>query len=178
MKIHEALYINKRFLDASCECRKEGLFAYETALDETGVWPLEKVLHGKDALSIQQVLDGLAKFQYEPPNDTCKLCSSNLAAKTVAKAIKTTQFNFDGLCLDCLDDPTLRDWDFDYLQHHAFKFRKFKRTMTCRVEHDEPSWYFSWVGRKQRGDVFERERETRKESRKRKADEMEEDDLD
>jgi hypothetical protein len=49
--------------------------------------------------------------------------------------------------------------------------------MSCRVEHDEPTWYFSWAARRQRADVFERERESRNGSRKRKADEME-DELD
>ncbi|KUJ21789.1 uncharacterized protein LY89DRAFT_608287, partial [Mollisia scopiformis] len=158
MKLHEALYINRVFLNASCDCRKEGLFAYETALDKTGVWPLEEVLHGRNSISLQRVLSGMRKFEYEPPNDYCELCSEDFGASTVTRAINIAQSNFDGLCLDCIDNPHSRDWDIEYTKHHSFKLIKAKHIewdMGCRVKHEEPSWYFSWIARKQRADAHE-----------------------
>ncbi|CZR57053.1 uncharacterized protein PAC_06942 [Phialocephala subalpina] len=172
MKIHEYLYINREFLNASCRCRKDGLFEYETALDRTGVWPLEEVLHGKDAISLQDVLDGLVRFQYHPPNGHCHLCASDLTTTTVAAAIKNCTNNFDGLCLDCIDKPRRRDWDADHYKHRGYKSKNIRFDKGCRFPHGEPTWWFSWIARRQDGVAKEPEHT----SKKRKADEMEADD--
>ncbi|TVY41386.1 hypothetical protein LSUB1_G003251 [Lachnellula subtilissima] len=49
--IHKKLYIIRLFLSSGCSCKERRLFAYELALDKTGAWPLEQVLHGKLHLS-------------------------------------------------------------------------------------------------------------------------------
>ncbi|KAF8866842.1 hypothetical protein BDZ45DRAFT_795299 [Acephala macrosclerotiorum] len=172
MKIHEALYINREFLNATCRCRKDGLFEYELALERTGVWPLEEVLHGKDAISIQTVLDGLHRFHYNAPNGHCELCASDITSTTVAQAIQNCTNNFDGLCLDCIDKPHRKDWDTDHYKHRGYKSKKVRFDKGCRFPHGEPTWWFSWMARRQDGVVKEPECT----SKKRKADEMEHDD--
>ncbi|KAL2075341.1 hypothetical protein VTL71DRAFT_284 [Oculimacula yallundae] len=162
--IHRGLYINRRFLNSDCSCKKDGFFAYELALDRTGAWPLEEVLTGRSQLSIQQVLNRLETFNYIPPNRTCRLCSEDFEWTVVRNVVDSVRYSFGGLCLDCMDPEGKRDWDRDYITHRS------TRSQGCRVRHDQPSFYFSWISRKQQPDYHERERESRK--RKREDDEV------
>jgi len=102
-QLHRKIYINRWFLRSGCSCRKDGLYAYELALDKTGVWPLEQVLNGRDQISIQKVLNGLSTFQYEAPNSTCSLCSQEFEDIVVSQTVENVQDHFEGLCLDCID---------------------------------------------------------------------------
>lgn len=113
-QLHERVYHNNRFLTSNCSCRKDGLFAYELALLQTGVWPLETMFSGKPALqkSLHEVLEGFESFSYDAPNTTCSVCFRNYDT-LVAVAVRDVQVNFGGLCLDCGDDKKERDWDLD-----------------------------------------------------------------
>ncbi|KAH9216437.1 hypothetical protein DL95DRAFT_460295 [Leptodontidium sp. 2 PMI_412] len=155
-KIHQGIYINRRFLASGCSCKKDGFVAYELALDKTGVWPLEEVLTGKYQLSIQKVLDDLRNFEYDSPNQTCGLCKEDFGKAVVRPTVNSTQHSFDGLCLDCMDLAGRRDWDRDYDNH------RYIGSENCRIYHGQPSFYFSWIARKQQPDYYERERDTRK----------------
>ncbi|CZR57067.1 uncharacterized protein PAC_06956 [Phialocephala subalpina] len=165
-KIHQGIY-SRRFFSSSCSCKMEGYFQYGLALDKTGVWPLEEVMHGRDAFSLQQILQGLGRFGYKAPNETCNLCSQDFATTVVGPTVDRVQRNFEGLCLDCIDKGEKRDWDFEYRYHQARRVWDMAEA-GCRFEHSEPTWYFSWMARKQAADFFERERD----ARKRKASEM------
>lgn len=102
-QIHKEVYKTRQFLQSNCSCKKDGLFAYELALDNTSVWPLEQVLTGKEQRSVQNVLHGLQTFSYKPPNEDCDLCSSDFG-EYIVESVQKVQENFDGLCLDCMDE--------------------------------------------------------------------------
>ncbi len=157
-KIHENLYINRRFLSAKCACKKDGLFQYELALDKTGSWPLEELMHGKKEMSIKAILDGLKNFWYEAPNDTCSLCSQDFDETVVVPAIEKVWNNFDGLCLDCIETTKTGDFDRDYVRHHV----RMNYDKNCRISHDQPTWWFSFLSRKQHPDAHGIAREQRK----------------
>lgn len=115
-QIHRETYKVRQFLTSSCLCKKDGLFAYEQALEKTNVWPLEEHLTGRAQKSVKEVLDGLQGFDYKRPNAACPLCSSNFNAQ-ISAAVRRLRHSFDGLCLECLDEhqcafvktPEIRD---------------------------------------------------------------------
>ncbi|KAF8866825.1 hypothetical protein BDZ45DRAFT_667502 [Acephala macrosclerotiorum] len=118
-------------------------------------------MYGKESISVQQVLQGLGKFSYNAPNEDCPMCSQDFAA-SMGMATRMVQNNFGGLCLDCIDKAEKRDHDVDYKHHHQWSRVWDMGGTGCRFEHSQPSWYFSWMARKQAADFFERERDARK----------------
>ena len=68
----------------------------------------------------------------------------------VGRAANTVTKYFDGLCLDCMElSKDLRsdgDRDEDYWKHNDMK----KWDTGCRVKHGEPTWYFSFMGRREK----------------------------
>jgi len=139
-KIHDGLYPKEReFLYGECPCHKDGLVAYKIALGKTGVWPLEDVMHGKDAKSISDILKSIvAKFKYYPPNRTCRLCSTDITNRIIKPAITRVRKNFEGLCIDCIKNPVDREGRESGYDKH------------CRIEHGQPTWWFSWLSSEKR----------------------------
>jgi hypothetical protein len=107
-KLHNGLYIHEDFLDASCECRKKGMFAYEQALHATKVWPLMVKTHGKNQYSVAKVIDLLDNFKYIPPVKDCSVCSSDFRTTVDGTALNFNS-SFGGLCLDCIKKPVRKD---------------------------------------------------------------------
>ena len=64
---------------------------------------------------------------------------------------------YDGMCLDCMDrlKPKTGDGDDDYWQHNNFRDEDgwFEG---CRIKHKQPSWYFSFMGRKEDKDTLQK----------------------
>ena len=120
---------------------------------------MEKVLYGKQAMSILAALRKLLQFQYEPPEDTCQLYSKNYAA-VVEKILEGVWRNFGGLCLNCINNPKdknvyVESFDGDRIYHEG-----------CRFKHDEPTWYWSYQASRQQPDTQQVEREEREKARK------------
>ena len=71
---------------------------------------------------------------------------------------------FDGLCLDCMDHSNPKmddDTDDVYWEHN--KLRKWD--LRCRTSHGEPTWYYSYMGRKETQNLkLRKEREERRRS--------------
>ncbi|RFU31643.1 hypothetical protein B7463_g4689, partial [Scytalidium lignicola] len=183
-KLHEGIYLQEDFLESQCDCKVQGLFEFEKALHATGVWPLENKMSGRGKLSISEIIDGLEDFKYTQPEKsngtitataTCS-CSKSRVENKIKEAIKKVWGNFDGLCLDCIDNLKTDDIDKDYWQH-VWPFddsddeRRTERKWDgkCRIKHDQPTWYFSWVARKQTHDAHEKEREERKRIKEERA---------
>ncbi|TVY32541.1 hypothetical protein LOCC1_G008768 [Lachnellula occidentalis] len=131
-----------RFLDARCACKEKSLFAYCQGIRKTGIWPLQD-LHKK---SVQDILDspGFVKFDIKIPDGACFTCISKLSLTTIAKVRADVSKDFDGLCLDCINMTKTGDVDNDYWAHDRMKHWG----KSCRINHGQPSWYFSFVGRK------------------------------
>lgn len=79
----------------------------------------------------------------------CYYCNTSWDA-IVLRAAKTVAEYFDGLCLDCMDiSKDLRsygDRDADYWEHNELEMWD----TDCRIRHGEPTWYFSFMGRREK----------------------------
>lgn len=169
-ELHKALYISREFFRSNCSCKMEGYFAYGLALDKTRAWPLEENLQGTSQISIQTVLNRLKSFSYAPPNSICGLCTQNFKETVVIPAIERVEQNFDGLCLDCMDTPQRKDWDFDH-QSRSRRYRKvWCQDENCRVYYRQPSFDFSKLAQKGDKNYFTKPRD--KHRNKRKAAEL------
>lgn len=84
------------------------------ALLQTGVWPLETMFSGKfnEQKSLYEVFRGLEAFRYDPPNDTCSVCSADFD-RNIERAVTDVENDFGGLCLNCMDDKKERNWELD-----------------------------------------------------------------
>ncbi|TVY87715.1 hypothetical protein LAWI1_G006799 [Lachnellula willkommii] len=131
-----------RFMDATCACKEKSLFAYCQGIRKTGIWPLQDQ-HKK---SVQRILDspGFVKFAIEIPDGACIQCVSKLSRSTIKKVRDEISEDFHGLCLDCINMTKTGDVDNDYWAHDRMQQWDFN----CRIDHGQPSWYFSFVGRK------------------------------
>ncbi|TVY13000.1 hypothetical protein LARI1_G008885 [Lachnellula arida] len=131
-----------RFMDATCACKEKSLFAYCQGIRKTGIWPLQDQ-HKK---SVQQILDspGFVKFAIKIPDGACIQCVSKLSRSTIKKVRDEISKDFHGLCLDCINMTKTGDVDNDYWAHDRMQQWDFN----CRIDHGQPSWYFSFVGRK------------------------------
>lgn len=151
MILHHGLFeINERLLKATCICRKETLFDYERHLLDIGIWPMEKAAAKNSIECLFQILD---KFSYRAKDSACKSCREDYCIH-IKEVVSRVRSYFDGLCLDCLDrsKPRLGDRDNDYWLHNDLDAEDWDRK--CRITHGEPSWYFSFMGRKEDMDQF------------------------
>ncbi|KAF8866840.1 hypothetical protein BDZ45DRAFT_768617 [Acephala macrosclerotiorum] len=130
------------FLRFSCDCKEKSLFAYNLALSKTGIWPL----HDHHKKSVQQVLDsyGLANFECKIPDGACSGCRSKLSSTAVLEIRRKLLNDFHGLCLDCMKMTKTGDIDDDYWEHDFDS----EWDVECRINHSQPTWYFSFMGRK------------------------------
>jgi len=110
--VFETLYapVKKMLADDSnrCQYKEKVLWAYLKALEQTTVWPSERVSHG---CSIDSILSNLRRFEYTDPHpdgtQTCFTCKGGFE-RAVQVAIDRTRSYFDGLCLGKCSLPTLR----------------------------------------------------------------------
>lgn len=143
--LHRGLYrpIEPLFKDASCLCRKETLYDYQSALHATGVWPLEELFI---KTPMDQILSRLSMFKYVRTGAQCRTCGKDYEM-AVRLARRNTESYFEGLCLDCMNKerPKFGDDDEDYWHHNRMKD---KWDESCRLTHGQPTWYFSFMGRR------------------------------
>ena len=104
-------------------------------------------------MRVNDILDALENFSYQPAVITCSWCIQDYTGM-MDSAVKKTRKYFDGLCLDCMDPskPKTGDEDSDYWQHN--ELREGEWDSGCRVNHGQPTWYFSFMGRKERRDLL------------------------
>ena len=95
-----------------------------------------------------EILQRLEKFKFEAKSSACGTCRQDYKGK-VTGIKKYVAGYFDGLCLDCLDrsKPKLGDADMDYWRHNDVKEHEW--VTGCRFRHKQPTWYFSFNGRKE-----------------------------
>ncbi|KAL9597608.1 MAG: hypothetical protein Q9219_005047 [cf. Caloplaca sp. 3 TL-2023] len=137
-----------RLLQAECKCKEKTLFDYQKHLYDIEVWPLETTFL---RYSIQSILGNLGQFSYEAPSSACNICKQDFKF-LVESVVKMVQNYFQGLCLDCLDrsKPKTGDVDVDYWRHATLKEHEWIHG--CRFTHKQPTWYFSFNGRKEERD--------------------------
>lgn len=97
-----------------CQYKEKVLWAYLKALEETSVWPSERVAHNK---SIDSILSRLRRFEWSDPHPDGANCTTCVPPggfeRAVKGAIELTRTYFDGLCLGKISLPILRFTFFD-----------------------------------------------------------------
>jgi hypothetical protein len=159
------------------------LWSYLAALDKTEAWPLES---DRNKMSVRELMILLSEFEYDkyddphPDDDPCTdrlNCGINFDG-VVTGAIKATRKQFDGLCLgkitvkdfgitladhkrvDCMKTSSNEADDREYWDNSKCGY--FNRG-TCRIKHSRSSWYWSFLGKKEKLDHFHEEERRAKE---------------
>lgn len=105
---------------------------------------------------MHEILECLDEFSYQLPPGTCSDCTDLDYEEVVEGARSYVAIYFGGLCLDCMDRSKSNDEDSDYWKHSLLK--EYQYMGGCRVgKHIQSSWYFSYMGRKQRKDKMYRD---------------------
>ncbi|RAK97295.1 uncharacterized protein BO80DRAFT_364335 [Aspergillus ibericus CBS 121593] len=159
--LHKGLFerIGEIVKHGNCSCKETTVFDYLRELSRIKVWPLEDSLRD---MSIDEIIEHLWRFdsarmrQYRGTSSDNRSgeqwCSCRFSWHLVVQsaASRVSEY-FDGLCLDCMDSSkNLRDGgnkDDDYWHYHE-KFKRFDAK--CRVDHGQPTWYFSFMGRREK----------------------------
>jgi hypothetical protein len=132
-----------------CERHPNVLYMYELALKGTGAWPLESKMTGNSINRMLDMFEGI-KVPGEGPaaGKRCRACNFNFKP-IVQKAVSVTKKYFDGLCLDCMDAsrPKFGDDDKDYWRHDELDV---EWDAGCRIRHEQATWWFSFMGRKEK----------------------------
>ncbi|KAI9933730.1 hypothetical protein ASPWEDRAFT_179674 [Aspergillus wentii DTO 134E9] len=158
---------------AICDCKEKTVFNYLKEIQNINVRPLDETL---SRTSVQRNLDRLGQFNesnMRPKKDSnviyksveeewgekpsakdCMDCDRSWG-EVVRRARKETAEYFDGLCLDCMNTTKnirLRgDEDDDYWLHNEGRDRYDDG---CRISHGQPTWYFSFMGRREKRGQF------------------------
>ncbi|KAH7035909.1 uncharacterized protein B0I36DRAFT_382523 [Microdochium trichocladiopsis] len=153
--LHKELYLPiRKLLMASCGHKEHMLFAYEKKLFASGAWPLEQTGHRN---SIRGLLQKLKTVDNDDMPESCQGCAVNVSG-VICEAAKEVNDYFDGLCLDCINVSKLRDNDDDYWHHASMG----PWDLECRVDHGEPTWYFSFMGRREHMTAWLKKRRVRR----------------
>lgn len=158
--LHRELFEpNEELLKANCRCKEKTLYGYEKELYRIKVWRLERVAQRN---SIRAILDCLDCFSYAAPAGACSTFCQNNYKAIVAIGQELTRDYFDGLCLDCMDSskPKTGNTDTDYWRHNSVREGEWVRG--CRFDHRQPTWYFSFMGRKEERDHFQQKKQAGK----------------
>lgn len=164
-KLHRGLFdVIKKFLLQSCPCKEKALFQYCKGLERTGIWPLEE--HGSRK-SINTLLEGLTSFRYDAPAISCPRCRYDIGSLVVNRISLLVERYFGGLCLNCMNSSgNSRNVDADYWDHD----REEEWDAGCSFRHGQPTWYFSFMGRKADMDAHKVRESQRKRERERERE--------
>ncbi|KAI0115833.1 hypothetical protein GGR51DRAFT_502229 [Nemania sp. FL0031] len=173
------------------QCLDVIVFSHKQSLLKTGIKSLFSLADRKRTLN--ELLDNLDEYEFSltiintgshhsngpvTPLWSTKLCRDctgiPLARKAesltsgVLAASRSVRKNFGGLCLDCMHKFKTEGDDDDYFRHDE----PGKHDQGCRVEHGQPTWYFSYMGRKElmlrhQGRLAEERRKKKQELRER-----------
>lgn len=156
---------------ATCECKEKTFFEYFRELESIKVWPLENTMKHRSIDDIISNLRGFnasnvtAHLEKEGSTDAdnadnldtlgrmCMCRKVNWKA-IVSSTADTVTVYFHGLCLDCMSVSKAlregRDPDHEYWASG----RQKKWDSKCRISHDEPTWYFSFMGRREKRGII------------------------
>ncbi|PWY77004.1 hypothetical protein BO70DRAFT_388391 [Aspergillus heteromorphus CBS 117.55] len=141
----------------TCGCKELTVFEYLRELRRINVWPLEDSMKKTSIDDILVRLNGFSQSRMRKRVDSaagepkhCMSCNINWDA-TVRSVNDRVRNYFGGLCLDCMDKTkNLRlhgSHDDDYW-HYWERYQSYDSK--CRISHGEPTWYFSFMGRREK----------------------------
>ena len=123
-------------------CCIRAFYFFHVELESVKVWPMEMRFN---STSINDLIEQLGNFHFVPDFDTCSICKKDYDSEV--DDICTNVANlFQGLCLDCMNDsvgyPKRPDKDY-WDRRNRYRYGG----TTCRIEHGEATWYWSFMGR-------------------------------
>ncbi|KAJ5618696.1 hypothetical protein N7528_006807 [Penicillium herquei] len=138
---------------SECSCKEITVFDFLQELVRLDVWcPWSNVFYRS---SISQILERLEDFDaanIRRPNRDCYRCNIRSQSCVEAASEKVAGY-FDGMCLDCMKqeaNPRSEYW-------RTRRYERYERyDDECRIRHGEPSWYFSFMGKRERSQFQER----------------------
>ncbi|RDW92731.1 uncharacterized protein DSM5745_00053 [Aspergillus mulundensis] len=134
-----------------CDCREGTVFDYLKELWRVKVWPLDNAFKDASAMDVLQKIGRFDASHIRSPVQQGNNCYCNADwSDIVMKAALRTLDYFDGLCLDCMSVTKClmegRDPDHEYWKNGEKK----KYDVSCCISHHQPTWYFSFMGRRGR----------------------------
>ncbi|PYH86447.1 hypothetical protein BO82DRAFT_397619 [Aspergillus uvarum CBS 121591] len=142
---------------SSAPCCERTVFEFFRELQRISVWSFEDCMRHcsiDDLVFRMKRFDASKMREYRDPKTQKPMdgfaCEHGWKA-VVAGAAKRVEAYFDGLCLDCMDlTKNLHkggDRDRDYW---AYMRPRDRYDENCRIKHGEPTWYFSFMGRREK----------------------------
>jgi hypothetical protein len=105
--------------------------------------------------SCQQILDSFEHFACEVAENTCTTCRRLLRDTSIDQIHENIQKNFEGLCLDCMDFSSGSAQETkNYLRRDLGE----QYDDGCRISHGQPTWYWSYMGRRTEMQAHQREK--------------------
>lgn len=151
-----------KFCSTTCDVNEKCLKAYVDAICDTNIWPLEKLTQksNKDILDSR----GFIMWSPEMPKGACYACRSRLDTEHILQTRDKVMQYWDGLCLDCMSGSKTKmgTRDGDYWNHNNLAILLETWDRNCGISHGRNTWYFSFMGRKEVMDFFQREQAARK----------------
>ena len=163
---------------ALCRCKYNVLYAYEHYLTCTGAWPLEHAFLKENVNDVLRKYDNFASARVLVPQTCGSMCCSfDFTAEVVAAKNETRKY-FDGLCLgksydftpttmrmplhditnnfylidfypiDCMAASNTRLGNPDDEAYWTRGKATVQWDHECRIRHAQPSWYYSFLGRR------------------------------
>jgi hypothetical protein len=149
-----------RVLRAVCTCDPKSFFDFYRELDRLRLYSTFETAAARK--SLDKLIKTLGHFTYtlHPGGRKCYACQQDYKNSADDARSYATKY-FEGLCLDCISQPrdverpqddkeyeTLlkraEDSEYDGKDHHPEVWSE-----KCRVNHGEPTWYFSYCAREQ-----------------------------
>ena len=99
--LHRALYapIDTLLKSGKCACKANALYAYESSLNSTHVWPMESKMHNTGINSIIKSLDTFQPSKtFQPQTCGSKVCTID-CKDVILTASQDCKKYFDGMCL-------------------------------------------------------------------------------
>ncbi|KAL3423784.1 hypothetical protein PVAG01_05531 [Phlyctema vagabunda] len=160
-KIHNPIWAaTALFLESyQCSCKEKTHYEISKSLHKTRVWPLEKHFYGPDAKSSDEILEALKDFKYTPPAGSCANCRVDFKGNPVNLTIQNVRSSFHGLCLDCINTPSVGSIDEEARRHRRYRIPWDEG---CTIRHGQPTWWYSALARSHGPDAHRRERDERR----------------
>ena len=128
--------------EETCQCQHKTEYQFIQGLIDKGIWVDSKLMKRS---SISTILFRMDKFDGNPPKKDCSKCKKDWGLDVRALSTQVADY-FHGMCLDCMSmSSSERDGaDMSYWEHKNLK----NWDKRCRCDHGEPTWYFSFMGRR------------------------------
>ncbi|KAJ6023894.1 hypothetical protein N7540_004691 [Penicillium herquei] len=133
---------------SSCSCKERTVFDFLKELNSIDVCPFTNVLYRTSVSEILRRLKDFDGAHIRSPNRDCDRFQG-----ICGKRRSEVAGYFDGMCLDCMgQNPDPRS-DYWRMRGRSGTSGSFDRN--CRIHHGEPSWYFSFMGKRERSQFSE-----------------------